>query len=366
MPRIRPLILVAAVLFGALLPPIPTEVPERSSEIGTITPQNRGAAGVILSLWDWGAGGAVAHAAPGPQRSPLNVGHVSITAISWPFWAAERIGSFDQEGLAVDVQVLGSAPALTTAVVSNSVDIGRASMDVHVRAVERGAEITWFMSEFGTPIYALLARPEIGSYADLRGRTVVVDSPNGITTWLLRRMLGAQGIGPDEYSLVYVGSTPDRLAAQLAGGVQASMLLQPFDFAGERQGQRRLGNSNELVRNYEFAGYNARRDWLARNEDTVARYLRAYLAGQRWLYDPANKEQAIQTLSDRTRLGADDARATYEMYVERERSFPAGMRINLAGVQGVLDSLVEQGELTTPTPPPSKYVDSSYVDRISP
>src|SRR5919202_1779951 len=146
-------------------------------------------------------------------------------------------------------------------------------------------------------------------------------------------MLATAGLGSDDYNLVYVGATPERLAAQLAGGVQASVLLQPYDFAGERQGQRRLGNSNEVVRNYEFAGYNARRDWLARNEDVVNRYIRGYVAGQRWLYDPANKEQAIETLSDRTRLSVEDSRATYEMYVEREHSFPPGMRINLAGVQ---------------------------------
>ncbi len=221
------------------------------------------------------------------------------------------------------------------------------------------------MTEFGTPIYALLARPEIGSYADLRGRTIVVDAPSGITTYLTRRMLASAGLGPDDYTLIYVGATPDRLAAQLAGGAQASMLLQPFDFAGERLGQRRLGNSNEVVRNYEFAGYNARRDWLPRNEDTVARYLRGYLAGQRWLYDPANKERAIEVLSDKTRLSAEDARATYELYVERERPFPPGMRINLDGVQGVLDALVELGELQPPTPPPSRYVDATYVERYS-
>ena len=52
-------------------------------------------------------------------------------------------------------------------------------------------------------------------------------------------------------------------------------------------------------------GFREPADWLARNEDTVARYIRAYLAGQRWLYDPANKEDAIQTLSDRTRLSAE-------------------------------------------------------------
>jgi len=319
-------------------------------------------AGLFAALPSRAAPDAVVSA---PQRIPLRVGNVSITAISWPFWIAESIGSFEQEGLDVDLSILGSAPALTTAVVSGTVDIGRASMDVHIRAVERGAPITWFATEFGTPIYALLAHPEITSYADLRGRTIVVDAPNGITTYLLRRMLATAGLGPDDYSLVYVGATPERLAAQLAGGVQASVLLQPYDFAGERQGQRRLGNSNEVVRNYEFAGYNARRDWLTRNEDTVNRYIRAYTAGQRWLYDPANKEQAIQRLSERTRLSVDDSRSTYELYVERERPFPVGMRINQGGVQGVLDSLVELGELTSPTPPPSKYVDPSYVDRLA-
>ncbi len=308
---------------------------------------------------------APAAAAPGPPRIPLNVGNVSITAISWPFWIAESIGSFEQEGLAVDLSILGSAPALTTAVVSGSVDIGRASMDVHIRAVERGAPITWFATEFGTPIYALLAHPDITSYADLRGKTIVVDAPNGITTYLLRRMLATVGLGPDDYNLVYVGATPERLAAELAGGVQASVLLQPYDFAAERRGERRLGNSNEVVRNYEFAGYNARRDWLAGNEDTVSRYIRAYVAAQRWLYDPANKEQAIQRLSDRTRLSVDDSRSTYELYVERERPFPVGMRLNQSGVQGVLDSLVELGKMSAPTPPPSRYVDSTYVDRLA-
>ncbi|HEY7063693.1 MAG TPA: hypothetical protein VII06_19600 [Chloroflexota bacterium] len=110
----------------------------------------------------------------------------------------------------------------------------------------------------------------------------------------------------------------------------------------------------------------ARRDWLVHSENTTARYIRGYGAGHRWLYDPANKEQAIQALGDRRRLLAEDARATHETYVERERSFLPGRHVNLAGVQGVLDSLVERGEPTASMPPPRKYVDATYVDRYSP
>lgn len=307
---------------------------------------------------------ARADAAP-PAQSPalIRIGFVGLNALYWPYYAAEATGAFAQQGLTLDASLLGSAPGVTTALVSGSVDLGQGAMDVTIRAVERGADLAWFLTVLGVPIYALLARPTIGSYADLRGQTIIVDSPNGITNFLTRRMLATAGLGPDDYNFVYAGATSDRFAALQAGGVAAAILIQPFDFAAERQGFRRLGNSNEVVRNYEFSGFSATRGWLARNDDTIGRFIRGYLAGLRWLYDPANREAAMQVLIDKTRLAPEDARATYELYIERERIFPPDGRVNLAGVQAVLDSLVELGELTPPTPPPSKYVDTSLIER---
>jgi ABC-type nitrate/sulfonate/bicarbonate transport system substrate-binding protein len=314
------------------------------------------------------AGGASAAAsvvgASGAQTAvPLSIGLVSYTALQWPLFAAQSIGSLDQEGLALDVSPLGGAPQVTAAMASGSVNIGNADMYYLIRAVERGADVAAFMSEFPVPIYGLLANPNVRSYADLRGQTIIVDSPNGVTRWLTGRMLAQGGVAPNEADYVFAGATPDRLAAMVAGGVQAAILAQPFDFAAERQGYRRLGNSNDLVRTFEFISYTANRDWMSRNENTLARFIRGYRAGQRWLYDPANKEQAIQLLSAQTRLAPEDSRATYELYVERVRAFPEGMRPNPAGVQAVLDSLVELGDLTTPTPPVTKYVDTTYVER---
>ena len=298
-----------------------------------------------------------------PQRIPVTVGFVSFVAQGFPFYAAEALGSFEQEGLALDVSALGNSPLVATALVSGSVDIGVPDITAHVRAVERGGNLVWFMSQLAPPIYALLARPEIQTYAGLRGRTIIVDSPNGITAILTQRMLAQAGLTNDDVNRVFAGATPDRLAALQAGAVDAAILLQPFDFTAERAGFRRLGNSNEVVRAFEFSGYAGRTDWLSRNEDTVGRFIRGYLTGLRWLYDPANKERAIQVLSDRTRLAPEDARATYELYVERERAFPEGGRVNLVGMQAVLDALVETGDLPSPPPPPTRFVTTAYLDR---
>jgi ABC-type nitrate/sulfonate/bicarbonate transport system substrate-binding protein len=297
------------------------------------------------------------------QRTRLNVGFVSFTALSWPFYATQAVGAFEQQGLELDIAALGSAPGVSTALVGGSLDLGVAAMDIHIRAVERGGSLTWVMTEFANPLYRLLARQGINSYADLRGRTIIVDSPNGITFYLTRRMLAQAGLGPDDYNFIFAGGTPERLAALQAGGVDAAILIQPFDFAALRQGYRDLGNSKEVVPAFEFVGYTVRTDWARANEETLGRFIRGYLVGQRWLYDPANKERAIELLSERTRLSAEDARATYELYVERERAFPEGGRINPSGVQAVLDALVDLGDLRVPTAPPSRYVEPSYVER---
>jgi ABC-type nitrate/sulfonate/bicarbonate transport system substrate-binding protein len=156
----------------------------------------------------------------------------------------------------------------------------------------------------------------------------------------------------------------DRLAALVAGGVDAAVLIQPFDFAAERQGYRDVGRSTEVVPAFEFTGYTARPDWLRSNEETAGRFVRAYQAGVRWLYEPANQERAIQVLIDETKMAGEDARATYALYIEQQHAYPTGGRINLPGVQAVLDALVDLGQLSAPTPPPNKYVDPTYVERF--
>ena len=324
----------------------------------------------LASAFAVAAGGApavsvpTAGAAPSAQAStPISLGLVSNTALQWPLFAAQSIGSLDQEGLALDVNLLGGAPQVTAAMLGGSVDVGNADMYYLIRAVERGADVAAFMSEFPVPTYALMARASVSSYPDLRGETIIVDSPNGVTRWLTGRLLTQGGLDPDAANYVYAGGTPDRLAALVAGGVAAAILTQPFDFAAERQGFRRLGNTNDTVRTFEFIAYTSRRDWMSRNENTLARFIRGYRAGQRWLVRSGQQGAAIQVLSAQTRLAPEDSRATYELYIERARSFPEGMRPDPAGVQAVLDSLVELGDLTRPTPPVSKYVDPTYVER---
>jgi hypothetical protein len=52
----------------------------------------------------------------------------------------------------------------------------------------------------------------------------------------------------------------------------------------------------------------------------------------------------------------------YQRDVVASRFWSTDGKITDAGVQGVLDSLVDVGSLNKPTPPPSKYYDMAYVN----
>ena len=57
-----------------------------------------------------------------------------------------------------------------------------------------------------------------------------------------------------------------------------------------------------------------------------------------------------------------DLERLYQRNVVASKVWSTDGKITDAGVQGVIDSLVEVGSLKQPTPPPSKYYDMTYLN----
>lgn len=106
-----------------------------------------------------------------------------------------------------------------------------------------------------------------------------------------------------------------------------------------------------------------RRSWAQRNEEALARFHRAWARACQWLYDPANKDEAIRILAERLKTPEDLSRKTYEMYFEHAQALPKNGELNLAGVRTVVNIMAEMGNLPNPAPPIERYVDTSYLER---
>ena len=159
-----------------------------------------------------------------------------------------------------------------------------------------------------------------------------------------------------------VGGTPERMAAIRSGAVAGGLVGQPQDFQMIADGYRRLALLSEYVPDHPISIHAGRVDWLQAHPDQAASLLRAVRDATRWLYDAANKNEAIALLAEEIEVPEPLARQTYEMLVEQVKPWSADLSLTPALVQKSVDFLGEIGDLTPPLPSTDKYLDRRYVE----
>jgi ABC-type nitrate/sulfonate/bicarbonate transport system substrate-binding protein len=195
----------------------------------------------------------------------------------------------------------------------------------------------------------------------------MLGGPKDNTVYFFRLMARANGVHDDEYDITYAGASSARLAALQAGGVAASLLTDPFDYRGEQEGLRRLENVRPKYvspDNYAGNGPVALRDWAQANPGLLERYIRAMLGSIAWINDPANQQDLFSILAPRLNLSPETFERSYQRAVLDDKEWSSDGRAIPSAFEGVLKSMVELGVMQEPTPPPSKYFDMTYVERV--
>ena len=100
------------------------------------------------------------------------------------------------------------------------------------------------------------------------------------------------------------------------------------------------------------------------NSDTLVRYIKAYIEGNRWALDPANKDEVIALLAERLKLAAQIAAQSYAVAVNPAEGIAKDVRLDMAGFNNTLKLRAEiEGQWGGHAPPAEKYIDLSYYDR---
>ena len=101
----------------------------------------------------------------------------------------------------------------------------------------------------------LIVQPEIKSYADLRGKTVIVDAPDTAFAFLMYEMLRKNGLNKGDYEVRPVGASFRRLDAMLKDkSAAAAMLNMPFTLRAAAAGLGDLGSAVEALGPYQGTG----------------------------------------------------------------------------------------------------------------
>jgi len=286
-----------------------------------------------------------------------------------PLWVADAKGFFARENLSVTLTPTPGSVYQFQHLSAGDFDIGTTALDNIVAYDEGEGEAPLpnpgdFAAIMGgdSGFLQLWARPEIGSYADLRGKVLAVDAVRTGFTFVLRRMLQQHGIAPGAYDLVPVGNTPARLArVQQGTDCVGALLSPPFDSAARAAGFKLLDVATDVIGAYQAGVVVARRSWLGSNGETAVRFIRALRSALAWLYTPANRSEAAALLADRTHIAPAAASALLQTLLDPKIGFERNGAVDSEGVRNVL--ALRSAYTGKPLNDPSKYLDLSFYRR---
>jgi ABC-type nitrate/sulfonate/bicarbonate transport system substrate-binding protein len=284
-----------------------------------------------------------AQAAPRAQGSPppaaqpgrlekVTYGIVSHNPFHWVAIVAQAKGLFEPYGIEFELVLTRSAPAAMAALAGGSLDLATTSPAASWDVQQRTPGLKQVMEIASVNPYVVIAQPQIANYEDVRGQTIAGQSlTSGADIETLRILLAEHGLEyPRDYDILAIGSVAERHAALLANQVALAAMLPPNSFELVDRGKKLL----DVAANYPFfrdvtiVNVLAREAWYTENPEVARRFIQGYVAATRWLYDPANREEAITLLTDTTHMERRFAEQTYDQWVRELRLYPLNPRVN--------------------------------------
>jgi NitT/TauT family transport system substrate-binding protein len=283
-----------------------------------------------------------------PARAEtITIGLVgAVSATHWPIYVGLKQGFYAAETIGLDMVFTPSSTALVQQLSAGSLDAALSTGIVDpIYAIDRNAPIAVLSLEMISPPYALMSRPSIRSIKELKGKTIMVDGPKGITRIYVERMLAANGIKPGEYDLLFAGATTARYAALQSGAIDATVLVPPFNFFADSAGFPTLGLTVDYTPDLPFTGAVVNRNWAAAHRATLDRLIAVHKRSMAWLLDPQNRAPSIAMMVEASKQKPEDVGKAYD-FLMKYRFFDGRGLVSRAKMNAMLAALRELGDIS--------------------
>ncbi len=291
----------------------------------------------------------------------LRIGGGSASATQLPMWLAKEGGYYEKHGLDVDsISIPGSSLALQ-AMLSGELPVLQLGGAASIRANLSGADTVIVATIVRKFVFWIYGRPEIGRMEDLKGKVFGTTRFGSLSDLASRFALRLHGIDPEhDITMVQTGGPAETIAAMTTGKVQAAALTPPATLQAKKVKFKELLDMSKLDAEYHINGVVTTRHFLKSNEDTVRRFLRAYIEGT----VRAQKDKAFALKAMAKMFRTNDREVldeSYDMIVKSNFAIPPYP--SLPGVA----SLIQVVEKTNPKAKgakPEDFADGRLVREI--
>lgn len=288
---------------------------------------------------------------------------------NWPVWVAQDKGFFADNQVSINVTPTPSSSFQLAGLIDGKFDIAMTAFDNLVAYREGQGETEKVGPDLVAVMGAdrgflkLVSVPEVKAIADLRGKTVSVDARNTGYAAVLFEMLDRAGLREPDYTVVRAGGVLQRFKELLEKKQAATMLISPFEVQAQAQGFHVLGAASEMFGAYQGLVAGVRQSWAQQNRDRLEGYIRAYVQAVEWLYDPANRQEALSIFVKHMPNTTDQAaQAIYGILLDPKTGMQRKAAIELPGMEQVLKLRSKWGQPRRELADPLKYYDASFYD----
>ena len=255
-------------------------------------------------------------------------------ASSTPLPLAQKKGFFREEGLEAEIIRMSSTVA-AAALASGEADyvIGMSAL----RGAIQGLPLKVVASYIQGSTQTIVARSDIKSVSELRGRTITIGTPGGSPDRHARLMIKHFGLQPDkDVKFASGGLTEGRLARLQQGMIEATVVPVPLDLQAKKMGLNVLARAYEIF-TYPEGGLVTTTMKIKGKPDEVKRVIRAGIKASRYI--KANRDATIQFLMDWQRIDKDIASSTYDYLLKATNESGSlsedGFRLMIEEIKGL-------------------------------
>ncbi len=209
----------------------------------------------------------------------IHYGTTSSTA-HLPIWVAKDAGYFTKSGLNVEPVNIRGGALITMGIMSGQLQFSGAGAESAVAARVEGGDIVLLACPVDSdPVY-FIARPEIKSAAELKGKATAVTRLGSTTHFYLRAAARYVGLDPEkDLTILQLGTGTETVAALENGRIAAAAITHRYALPFLQRGWPLLVDLSMTDLVYPSSCVASSRAFVKSEPKLVEDFLRAYVAG---------------------------------------------------------------------------------------
>jgi NitT/TauT family transport system substrate-binding protein len=276
-------------------------------------------------------------------------------------WIPHEAGIFRKHGLDIELLYVGGGGRAAQVVQSGEVPMGIFTGGAVVNANLAGGDLVVVATGMNVITFFLIARPEVRSIEDLKGKKIGVTRFGSATDFALGYSENKWPIkrGRD-FTVIQMGGMPEMMQALKSRALDAATLNAEFAILARKEGLKELVDMSTLGLSFPTSSIVTTRSFIKRNENAVRKFVRGFVEGSHF----AKTERAASVEVFRKYIRNDDREylnGLYDLYVLRY--LPKIPYPSPESIKTVLDQMTEKDPRAAAAHP-DQFIDARFFQEL--